>query len=395
MTTELPRCVEVSAPGKLILHGEHAVVFGRTAVACSLDLRTTLKLRPVRNNMISLCLKSLDIDIKFPIDDLPECKAMRSPEDGIDLELFAKVKKIVEKCSTLDHGLESRLLAVEAFLYLYCEIVQPNKPIDHGVSIHIGSRLPIGAGLGSSAAFSVTMSAAMLAYVGIIEKIEEKENFDLINRWALLVEKIIHGNPSGLDNTMCCYGGAMKYVKGEFFPIDTFPQLDVVLINTQVPRSTKTLVSGVGDLRSKYPAVMEPLLNSFQAITEASIAACEKINAECDTAKDTNVDEHFRTLKQLITMNQHLLNAIGVGHRDLDKVVAKAALHGFSAKLTGAGGGGCAFILLHRGYDRDRMQQLLTNLEQSETVFWHTKLGGPGVSLEYIEKSDEEEWFGY
>eukprot|EP00056_Hartaetosiga_gracilis_P005415 m.84447 g.84447 ORF g.84447 m.84447 type:complete len:394 (+) comp12157_c0_seq1:43-1224(+) len=393
MTDSLPRAVEVTAPGKLILHGEHAVVYGRTAVACSLDLRTKLKLRPVRNNTISLRLKSLDIDIAFPLDKLPPCRKMRQPEDGIDEDLLKVVQQLVQDCSTLDHGLETRLLAVEAFMYLYCEIVEPNRPSDHGVSIHIGSRLPIGAGLGSSAAFSVTMSAAMLAYVGIVENIEDKETHALVNRWAFLVECIIHGKPSGLDNTMCCFGGAMSFTKGEFTHLDSFPQLDVVLVNTQVPRSTKTLVSGVGDLRTKFPKVMEPLLDSFESITDESIQACSKIN-ECDQAQDDNVKEHFDVLRQLVTMNHHLLNAIGVGHRELDKVVNKAALHGFSAKLTGAGGGGCAFILLHRGYDRDALQQLLTNLEQSETVFWHTKLCGPGVALTFKDATDEE-WFGY
>jgi len=72
----------------------------------------------------------------------------------------------------------------------------------------VKSFLPVGAGLGSSAAYGVSLVSALLTFFGYIEvdKFNEKDNLKFINDWAFIAEKIAHGNPSGLDNSVSTFG---------------------------------------------------------------------------------------------------------------------------------------------------------------------------------------------
>ena len=91
-------------------------------------------------------------------------------------------------------------------------------------------------------------------------------------------ETVIHGTPSGLDNTTSCYGGAVEFVKREgsmnFTRLTTLPALDILLINTAVPRSTKVLVSKVRSLHDAYPAVVKPILGAIEQISLQFIQIC-------------------------------------------------------------------------------------------------------------------------
>ena len=117
------------------------------------------------------------------------------------------------------------------------------------------------------------------------QKQPTKDQLDVINTLAFYSETLIHGTPSGIDNTVSCYGGALQYIKTKYAStktdnhnthnkrhkkdeggttfIENFPQLHVILTNTNVPRSTKILVQGVRDLKEEYPAIIDPILDSI------------------------------------------------------------------------------------------------------------------------------------
>lgn len=178
----------------------------------------------------------------------------------------------------------------------------------YGLSMTIKSHgLPIGAGLGSSAAFSVAVAASCLrlqAYIRSTTQQQDNNNnneinihnesiiqstlhdnvtnnsskqikpnaflLEVINGWAYASEILLHGTPSGLDNTTSCYGGLVKFTKNsdeKFTNISNVPLLNIVLVNTKVPRSTKQLVASVKKLYDTYPEVVEPILNSIGAIS--------------------------------------------------------------------------------------------------------------------------------
>ncbi|EGD78365.1 hypothetical protein PTSG_09431 [Salpingoeca rosetta] len=376
--------IRASAPGKLILHGEHAVVHGKLAVAASLDLRASLVLTLNDDAKVKLSLAELNIDIDFPLSDLPQVSAEGASSTQLDQPLYQAIHTLVAARDELSEGLESRRFAVEALLYLYCGIVKATSTQEQdeqspsGVTINVKSDLPIGAGLGSSAAYSVCLASSMLALTRPIDAANAAD-LDAINAWAFLSESIIHGKPSGLDNTISCFGGAVSFASGKFNRVSTFQSLEVVLVDTGVPRSTKALVSGVRERKHEFPAVMDPLLDSMGHLSQTFLDISQQLAETSDT------DPLFTKLETLMTMNHHMLNAIGVGHPALDDVVRLASSLGLAAKLTGAGGGGCAYVLLRPHASEDVKAKLFAALKEKGLRYWTTSLGGAGVA---VERSD-------
>ncbi|XP_043571190.1 mevalonate kinase-like [Chiloscyllium plagiosum] len=134
--------------------------------------------------------------------------------------------------------------------------------------------------------------------------------------------------------------GILRYHAGKIVPLSSVPTLRILLTNTKVPRSTKVLVAGVKDKLNKLPSIIKPVLDSIDAIS----CECERVLAAI--ASGNAIDEHYTILEELIDINQHHLNVIGVGHSSLDRLCQITATYGLHSKLTGAGGGGCGLTLL-------------------------------------------------
>ncbi|KAG9487055.1 hypothetical protein GDO78_007110 [Eleutherodactylus coqui] len=383
MSTMAGRELFVSAPGKVILHGEHAVVHGKVALAAGLNLRTFLRLKPNKNNSTVLInLPNIGTKLNWNISDLQAL--VPSFQDSLHSEAVGPSSEQLDILKTLagvsNGSRDTESLAVLAFLYLYLSICGQELP---SLEIVVWSRLPTGAGLGSSAAYSVCLSAALLTASGKLAY-PEQENIDttrwtqteltLINRWAFGGEKVIHGNPSGVDNAVATWGGALRYQAGQITPIERVPVLQILLTNTRVPRSTKALVAGVKDKLLKYPNILEPLLASINAISE-----------ECQRVLQVGVDglskDHYSVLEELIDINQHHLNVFGVGHPSLDRLCQVTASHGLHSKLTGAGGGGCAVTLLRPDIEAAVVDTVKHQLSECGYQCWETSIGAPGVSL--------------
>lgn len=133
-------------------------------------------------------------------------------------------------------------------------------------------------------------------------------------------------------------------------PIAGMPALRIVVTNTHVPKETSKLVGGVKVLKSLFPSVMDPILLSIDGVSKSVLKAIADATTTTTTDDDSNNSNKkaqlYASLCRLIRMNHSLLNAIGVGHEALDRVAKRSSALGFSTKLTGAGGGGCALTLL-------------------------------------------------
>lgn len=128
--------------------------------------------------------------------------------------------------------------------------------------------------------------------------------------------------------------------------IKDVPNIQIIVTNTQVPRSTKKLVANVSELHRQFPLITSPLFESVDAISDEALRIFKR------SSETTDVDELKKLemdLEALIDINQNILNAIGVGHEALNTVVRVGNEFYLHSKLTGAGGGGCAFTLIPRG----------------------------------------------
>ncbi|KAK0148523.1 Mevalonate kinase [Merluccius polli] len=362
----------VSAPGKAILHGEHAVVHGKVALAVSLNLRTFLELKATSSGKVCVDLPNIDTSLSWDVSELRmllSASLVKQEETKLlDVELLRRLREFV---GITDGNLDTRSMATLAFLYIYLSLFgSGDLP---SLSVSVWSELPTGAGLGSSAAYSVCLAAALLTASGAIPAPLKdsastarwcQEDMELINSWAFQGEKIIHGNPSGVDNAVGTWGGMLRFL---------VPLLRILLTNTKVPRSTKVLVAGVKDKLNKFPSIINPVLDSVDAIS----CTCEKTLAEMTSEPITG--EHYNVLEELIDINQTQLNVMGVGHPSLDTLCRVTLARGLHSKLTGAGGGGCGITLLRPETDSSVVQSTVQDLRDCGYECWETSIGGPGV----------------
>ncbi|KFQ47772.1 Mevalonate kinase, partial [Pelecanus crispus] len=282
-------------------------------------------------------------------------------------------------------------LATLAFLYM-CLAISAKYGDVPSVDILVWSELPTGAGLGSSAAYAVCLAAALLTACGAIScPLNEgestarwtEEELTLINSWAFQGERVIHGNPSGVDNAVGTWGGALRYQSGKITPLKRVPTLRILLTNTKVPRSTKVLVAGVKEKILKFPAIMNPVLDSIDAISQECQSVLEAMPANPSP-------EYYPVLEELFDINQHHLNVIGVGHPSLDRLCRVTASHGLHSKLTGAGGGGCGITLLRPDTSPLAVEAAKRDLCACGFECWETNIGAPGVTLHHSSSLNAE-----
>ncbi|OZJ02398.1 hypothetical protein BZG36_04860 [Bifiguratus adelaidae] len=377
----------ISAPGKVILFGEHSVVHGKTAIAAALGLRNYLFLQKRQDDVIEISFPDIGLDRTWKLTDLPGPLPYCPDEATHPLDMHKDLKQALTKLIDCDEATElAKEQATLAFLYLYICLVDLKK-WPHGLTICTRSMLPVGAGLGSSAAFAVCLAAALLLHFGHIgnhspygdksfEGFTDVE-LDLINRWSYQAEQVIHGNPSGVDNAVSAYGGAKMYTKPSGFQtLQGFTSLRFLLTNTKVPRSTKALVGGVGARLTTYPEVMKPILDAMQGVSNKCVDMFQQLrNGELTTSQVTE------QLQDLIDFNQNLLTAIGVSHPSLDTICRITRKFNLKTKLTGAGGGGCAVTLLRDDTTEETVDAIISELAALGYDCFEMSIGGPGAGV--------------
>ncbi|XP_063502782.1 mevalonate kinase isoform X4 [Pongo pygmaeus] len=320
------------------------------ALAVALNLRTFLRLEPHSNGKVDLSLPNIGIKRAWDVAGLQSLDTSFLEQGDVTTPTPEQVEKLKDVAGLPDDCAVTERLAVLAFLYLYLSICRKQRALP-SLDIIVWSELPPGAGLGSSAAYSVCLAAALLT---VCEEIPNplkdgdcvnrwtREDLELINKWAFQGERVIHGNPSGVDNAVSTWGGALRYHQGKISSLKRSPALQILLTNTKVPRNTRALVAGVRNRLLKFPEIVAPLLTSIDAIS----LECERVLGEMGEAP---APEQYLVLEELIDMNQHHLNALGVGHASLDQLCQVTRARGLHSKLTGAGGGGCGITLLKPG----------------------------------------------
>lgn len=369
--------VIVSAPGKIILHGEHAVVYGKAALASSLSLRTYLHLKKIMGEKISLNLPNLGVLKSWNVGDLTACKQKISdlPENPT-----GEVIQCINSLPGVDiDNTDNKELATVVFLYLFLILGKDSKLLP-SVDVYVKSDLPVGAGLGSSASFCTCLASALLSVFGHIDEADKltgqwsSSELDLINKWAFEGEKIIHGKPSGVDNSVATFGGMLTFKNGKIDIIKRVPELEILLIDTKIPRSTKKLVEKVREKYNRYREIMEPVMESIEAVTLKCQVTCKELSE-----KPENTTELYSILEGLIDVNQSHLSVLGVSHPLIDQICNLCSKKNLHAKLTGAGGGGCVLCLINPEIPKSVMTELKIELTDLRFVCLETSIGCVGL----------------
>ena len=277
---------KASAPGKVILFGEHFVVYGVKAILCAINKRITVTAEEIDQRKISIKsnIGELESEPNKPISEI------NSP--------------------------------LKPFYYLANKIIQ-NK--NSGIKIEVESEIPLGVGLGSSSACCVAGAAAISKLFGSISKEE-------ILKLAIEAEKTIFQNTSGADCTVCTFGGLMEYDKENgFSKIESEPNFHLVIANSNVEHSTDSVVAEVRKFKENNGEEFSKLCENESSLIENVL----------ELLKRNNIKE----LGQKAIQNQEYLERIGISNDKLRDMVQIGQKSSFGAKITGAGGGGCIFAL--------------------------------------------------
>ena len=391
----------VSAPGKVIVFGEHAVVHGKAAMAAAISLRSYLLVTTLSKTerTVSLAFPDIKLDHTWKIDELPWSVftdgSVRKPKyydlvTSLDKKLMEALYPHIEAVSpeVSEHKRKVHQNAAAAFLYLFMSLASPTAP---GCLYTLRSTLPIGAGLGSSASICVCISAALLKQIHVLSgphhdqpQAEVEVQLERINQWAFVGELCIHGNPSGVDNTVATRGKAVLFKRNNFgkppdvTPLKDFPELPLLLVNTNQPRQTSVEVAKVGALLKVYPSVTQTILDGIEEIT---LSAHKLISTETFSPENSEDVAH---IGDLFRLNHGLLVALGVSHPKLEHIreLIDHTDIGWT-KLTGAGGGGCAITLLKDSASPATIEDLKQKFEKAGFEEYRTSLGGDGVGILY------------
>ena len=280
-----------AAPGKLVLFGEHAVVYGRPAVAASLG-----------------CGLGATVEAN---DGGATLSIPRWGKSGLRVRLVE------------DRGIE----AVARAFRIALEVV--GLDAESPVHVTLAGRLPLGVGLGSSAAFAVSVLRGLADYQGADLSLE-----DLIEG-AQAVEEVFHGNPSGMDHTVVTHGGCLRFQRTEmpvFRAIECAEPIPVVIASTPRQGTTREAVDRLRRRYEAQPKIHDRLFDTMGEIAEAGIEALAAGDIEA--------------LGRLFDLNHGCLNACGVSSVHNERMVHLAREAGaLGAKLTGAGFGGAVVAI--------------------------------------------------
>jgi len=288
--------VVASAPGKVILYGEHSVVYGEPAIAIALSKRAYAAVYSSSASSIEIHATDYGVKAEFPIE---------RTKINVEHEKFKILQPILEACLQVLEYTNTR----------------------RGLKVIVKSQIPREAGLGSSAAVAVSTIAAVSSLI------EANLTPQIISKLAYEAEKIVHKTPSGIDNTIATFGGAVLFQKGNITEIKVRKNLPLIIGNTGVKRSTKQLVLKVKSLKDKYEDIVTPIIKNIGFLVSRALKALN--------------EGDLQTLGELMNINQGLLDALGVSTREIAKLIYAARNAGaYGAKLTGAGGGGCVIALV-------------------------------------------------
>jgi len=287
------KLVRTSAPGKCILFGEHAVVYNHPAIAMAISLKSTCEIQECTKDKLQIILRNYNQSFEFSnLNDL----VLNFPSQ------YNQIRFCLEN-------------------------LQKNFNLNlENIKITIASSLFPNSGLGSSASIAVALVSAMNEYYKL--NLEREKISDI----AFEMEKIVHGAPSGIDNTICTFGNMIYYETGKFRNLIIPHELKFLVSYTNTEHNTKEAIDKIKHLKNKNPKQTELLLNKIGEITRE--AEKELLNG------------NLSRIGKLMNRNQNLLTTLEVSNKAISEITTLALKKGaFGSKLTGAGLGGCVITL--------------------------------------------------
>ncbi len=318
--------ITASAPGKLMLYGEHAVVYGSPCIVTAVDQRVRVSVEPNGEGEIHVC----------------------SPNVGLD-EYHKKIARLGK----------DDLPKSMAFVEMLVKRFYAKYQINEGIRISTKSDFSTQFGFGSSAAVVVALTKALAKYFKV--EMESKDIFEMAYQSVLDVQ----GVGSGFDVAASVYGGTIYYITpGTVIESIYEGDLPMVVGYTGVKADTPTLIRQVAELKRN------------EGWVDSVFADITKL---VNKAKTLFVKQDFEQLGKLMNKNQKLLSTLNVSSVELDKMIKASRDSGaYGAKLSGAGGGDCMIGFT----DKSKRADVIEAIKTAGGTWMDIKTGAEGVRIE-------------
>ena len=330
MSKDIIKKITVSAPGKLMLLGEHAVLYNRPCIVTAVGQRMKATVELINEPVFQLNAPDVQV-INY-----------KKPMSNLGKEDIPKGAKFVEIAVT--NFIDSRFRGNDIV----------------GVRIQTQSEFSSQFGFGSSSASTVCVIKALSELTG--KKLTNKQIFDLAYKTILDIQ----GKGSGFDVAAAIYGGTLYFVTGGkvIEPLN-LKSLPLIIGYSGIKADTVTLINEVSKKIKEYPKIID---NIFTHVQQLVILARKKL-----------LNKDFRALGELINFNQGYLASLGVSSGKLEAMIHAARNAGaYGAKLSGAGGGDCMICLA----PPEKTKAVKKAIESTGGQVINVKTGVEGVRIE-------------
>jgi len=288
------------SPGKLILSGEHSVVYGKPAVAMAIDRSVTATIEDTADGQVAFEMPGVSERESFTLLALQDFKRRALNNYHLFLEGKMGIRDVLHK-------------PVDLFKFGFITVLDGlHRSLDSGIVIKLKSNLPVGSGLGSSAASVLSELRALGHYLRVDFKPEWYYEFSLES------EKLQHGHPSGVDSYISLYGGCAAFQEGKARSVP-LPRMKMYLVETGAPEAT----TGECVVQVKEQFQNDLIWNDFESVTNEVEKAVRENNSAL--------------MRSLLRENHRLLCRIGVVPQKVQQFVADVEAAGGAAKICGAG----------------------------------------------------------
>jgi len=375
-----------SAPGKIILFGEHFVVHVTKAILAAIDKRVTVTSTITEASYVDgehNALRSsstLKINSQLGTFEIPLYSYYKDfTKDGININWLGSQSRYGPESFATNQTCSSIKSEFMPFVYLVAKLSHMTKQsgiIDEdllypdGLEITIDSDIPIGVGLGSSSACCVAAAASLYALFcekdggAKLKFSQENETKDILSL-AKEAERTIFPDTSGADCTVCTYGGMIEYPSIEKIG-NTF-DLNLLIANSMIPHNTKNSVEKVNKFKENDEERFSKLCDLENGLIDEVITAMKNNDAT--------------TLGLKMSENQKYLEEIQVSNDTLRDMISSLSEISLGSKITGAGDGGCVIALV-----KDENMDKVTTLLPKDKEYFSAKIDTKGVVWSTIEE---------
>ncbi|KAL6259751.1 hypothetical protein P5V15_009665 [Pogonomyrmex californicus] len=393
----------ISAPGTIILHGDHMLKQNRSCIAAALDIRTKLQFsslppRIVPREHIKIEFSSINLYLCIPLDAFYEhfydqnvIRLFKSEERLIAIKEFLDVSNnFTGTYNSID---ERQTSSLQAFLYLLLFIAyEENIQITATIIVKLWSDLPVGKGLGSSASFAVCLAACFLRWSllqkGIIRYEFENGDYKKIEYYALNCEKTIYNSQTFINVFTSVYGAIITFDdEGTCETMEEMLPMKILIINANINQKMESTSFILAKNVEYVKPCVDFIMNSLEAVMTTSAQAVDEIYFKSINIRkdDSNWPvlvplDSYKRISTFINMNQGLLRALGMSSPNIEIICAIARKYSLASKITSDSE--FAFIFLLPNTNHQLIVKLTNELKSYNFPVIKTTMVCTGVRVE-------------